>query len=179
MDHPVANIGFPIIFSLPMIFYVVYSGIMMQQLKKPGIVCKGFDKNGDEVDALAKYLIMAKLCFSTSLIIAVTNISAGIFSICSKEPGVMTKLCKALNGCAGCAFFANCVVIPVTIFAQYSRPCHKIILPDEVEIDGPLEAQYKGFKIIWIVMLALSFGLILIFLLFLCIMICCLAGRMK
>ena len=140
------------------------------------MVCTGFDKNGKEVDALAKYLIMAKLCFSTSLIVAVTNISAGISSI---WPGKIANLCKAINGCSGCAFFANCVVIPVTIFAQYSRPCHKIILPDEVEIDGPLEAQYKGFKIIWIVMLALSFGLILIFLLFLCIMICCLAGRMK
>ena len=136
------------------------------------MVCTGFDKNGEEVDALAKYLIMAKLCFSTSLIIAVTNISAGLFFICSKEPGLMTNLCKALNGCAGCAFCANCIVIPVTIFAHYSKPCHKISLADEVELDGPLAAQYKGFKTIWIVMLAASFGLILIFLFLFFIITC-------
>ena len=141
------------------------------------MVCTGFDKNGKEVDALAKYLIMAKLCFSTSLIIAVTNISAGLFSICSKGPGVMSNLCKALNGCAGCAFFANCVVIPVTIFAQYSKPCHKISFTDEVELDGPLAAQYKGFKIIWIVMLAVSFGLILIFFLLFCLIMFCFAMK--
>ena len=143
------------------------------------MVCTGIDKNGKEVDALAKYLIMAKLCFSTSLIIAVTNISAGLFSICSKGPGVMSNLCRALNGCAGCAFFANCVVIPVTIFAEYSKPCHKISFANGVELDGPLEAQYKGFRIIWIVMLAVSFGLILIFLMLFCIMCCCLAKSMK
>ena len=130
------------------------------------MVCTGFDKNGKEVDALAKYLIMAKLCFSTSLIVAVTNISAGISSI---WPGKIANLCKAINGCAGCAFFANCVVIPVTIFAQYSKPCHKISFTNEVELDGPLAAQYKGFKIIWIVMLAVSFGLILIFFLLFCL----------
>ena len=143
------------------------------------MVCTGIDKNGKEVDALAKYLIMAKLCFSTSLIIAVTNISAGLFSICSKGPGVMSNLCRALNGCAGCAFVANCVVIPVTIFAEYSKPCHKISFANGVELDGPLEAQYKGFRIIWIVMLAVSFGLILIFLMLFCIMCCCLAKSMK
>ena len=120
MDSPVAKVVFPLVYSLPIIFYVIYSGIMMQQLKQPGMECSGYNKKGELVDTLAKYLIMAKLCFSTSLIVAVTNISAGIFSIISKEPGKMFTLCKALNACGGCAFFANCVVIPVTIFAQYS-----------------------------------------------------------
>ena len=104
--------------------------------------CSGYNKKGELVDTLAKYLIMAKLCFSTSLIVAVTNISAGIFSIISKEPGVMYNLCKALNGFGGCAFFANCVVIPVTIFAQYSSPCHKTVSDTGLVYDGVLYAQY-------------------------------------
>ena len=120
---------------------------------------------------------MAKLCFSTSLIIAVTNISAGLFTMLSVD--VLTSLCKAINGYAGTAFFANCVVIPVTIFAQYSSPCHKTVSATGLEFDGPLEAQYKGFKTIWIVMLVCSFSLILIFGMLLCLMACCLAALAK
>ena len=114
---------------------------------------------------------MAKFCFSTSLIIAVTNLSAGIYAIAFKGPGFMHNLCKVLNGCAGCAFFANCVVIPVTIFTQSSTPCHRAFTVDGVELNGPLEAQYNGFKTIWIVMLVVSFSLIIIFMLLIYILI--------
>ena len=62
-----------VIKSMLMIFYVIYSGIMMQLLKQSGLVCSGINKKGEQVDIVAKYLIMAKLCFATSIIFAVLN----------------------------------------------------------------------------------------------------------
>ena len=109
---------------------------------------------------------MAMLCFVTSIIAASTQVLGSIAN-CIKPGGFVKKCCDTFNSCAAIAFCSNCIVIPVTIFAQYSKPCY-------VE-DGPFESQYKGFKLIWILMLSLSLSIFfLIIILFICA-VCCLA----
>ena len=124
--------------------------------------CSGYNKKGDLVDTRAKYLIIAKLCFSTSLIMAVFSIFGGCCIGLSKGTGPRTQLSIAYIVCAGSAFFANVVMIPLTIFSEYSLPCHKTYFePFVYEYNGVLVAQYQGFKTIWIVMLAVPCVLII------------------
>ena len=155
---------------------MVYSGIMTQELKKPEAYCVGINKKGIEVDTTAKWLIMAKLCFSTSLIIVVTNIGAAVAS-CFGPESAGVKLCKYLNSMTSCPFIANCFVIPFTIFAAYSKPCYEMLDPiTGLETKtGPLASEFKGFKIIWILMLALSISLAILGFLIMCIVGCVVA----
>ncbi len=100
---------------------------------------------------------MALLCFITSIIVASTQV-LGALANCIKPEGAVGKLCGTINGCAGLAFCSNCIVIPVTIFASSSKPCY--------QEGGPFESQYKGFKLIWILMLALSLSLAVLMIIF-------------
>ena len=140
------------------------------------VQCSGTNKDGITVDVTAKYLIMAKLCFSTSLILAVTNIFGGILGACNKEAtqNGFQKLCGMLNSCGAIAFIANCFLIPITIFSMASDSCHTN--DGNPMAYSTLDAQFSGFKTIWIVMLAVSGGTIVLFFLTCCIMICCLGA---
>ncbi len=117
---------YPIVSVLPYIFALIYSGVMMQQLKQPGMECMGYDKEGEPVDATAKYLIMAKLCFSTSFIILVTSIILFVLNclVQNTRAEVIYLIIKLIFD--PIVSLSNLVVIPVTIFAQWSAPCHKI-----------------------------------------------------
>ena len=128
--------------------------------------CTGYNKKGDLVDTRAKYLIIAKLCFSTSLIMAVFSIFGGCCIVLSEFKGPRTQLSIAYIVCAGSAFFANVVMIPLTIFSEYSLPCHKTVSDTGHVYNGVLDAQYQGFKTIWIVMLAVPFVLFITFALY-------------
>ena len=142
--------------------------------------CVGLNNDGEAVDVTEKYAIMAKLCFSTSLILTITNIAGGVFGACNKEgtPNGMQKLCGMLNCCGAIAFIANCFVIPITIFSAASADCH--INDDTPMAYATLDSEFKGFKTIWIVMLAVSGGTLVLFFLVCCLMICCLgAAAMK
>ena len=65
------------------------------------------------------------------------------------------------------AFFTNCILIPVVIWNDYSKDCVKGT-GDGLTNVGPLAAEYKGFRIIWIVMMACTGGLAALFLLIIC-----------
>ena len=154
-----------ILSSAPFIYYAVHSGIMYQDLKESSCPLQP-NKDGELVDVTKKWRTMALLCFITSIIIATTQV-LGALANCIKPDGAVGKLCGSINGCAGIAFCANCFVIPITIFASYSKPCYAE--------GGPFEAEYKGFKTIWIVMLALSLSLFVFMIIFMVCMVACLA----
>ncbi len=58
---------------------------MMQLLKQSGLVCSGINKKGEQVDTVAKYLIMAKLCFATGIIFAVLNAQVKMKMVSNSE----------------------------------------------------------------------------------------------
>ena len=66
---------------------------------------------------------MALYCFITSIIVAATQI-LGALANCISPGGSVGKLCGSINGCAGVAFCANCIWIPVIIFSASSKPCY-------------------------------------------------------
>ena len=128
--------------------------------------CTGYNKKGDLVDTRAKYLIIAKLCFSTSLIMAFFSIFALCYIAASiangpADKGMKINLTLTYIVCAGSALFPNVVMIPLTIFSKYSLPCHKYSNDTDHVYHGVLHAQYQGFKTIWIVMLAVPCVLII------------------
>ena len=114
------------------------------------------------VDVDAKWLTMAKLCFATSVMISVFMVLSGIATIIKPDNG-FSKLPDCCTALMCPAFTANCILIPVVIFSDYSKGC---IEPGEKE--GPYDAEYKGFKLIWILMLALTLGLFALFFLLIC-----------
>ena len=120
--------------------------------------CFGYNKKDELVDTRAKYLIIAKLCFSTSLITAVFS----IFALCYIGLTHDLKLVWIIPYIlwAVVPLFANVVMIPLTIFSKYSLPCHKYSNDTDHVYHGVLHAQYQGFKTIWIVMLVAPFVLI-------------------
>ena len=148
--------------SAPIIYYAIHSGIMYYQLKDETCDFQ-LNKDGELVNVTKKWRTMALLCFITSIIVAATQV-LGALANCIKPDGAVGKLCGSINGCAGIAFCSNCFVIPITIFASYSKPCY--------EEGGPFESQYKGFKLIWILMLALSLSLLVLMVIF---MVCAVA----
>ena len=121
--------------------------------------CTGYNQKGDLVDTRAKYLIIAKLCFSTSLITAVFS----IFALCYIGLTHDLKLVWIIPYIlwAVVPLFANVVMIPLTIFSKYSLPCHNTVSDTGHVYHGVLDAQYQGFKTIWIVMLAVPCVLII------------------
>ena len=126
--------------------------------------CTGYNQKGDLVDTRAKYLIIAKLCFSTSLIMAFFSIFALCYIAASiangpADKGMKINLTLTYIVCAGSALFPNVVMIPLTIFSKYSLPCHKYSNDTDHVYHGVLHAQYQGFKTIWIVMLVAPFVL--------------------
>ena len=147
--------------------------MMMKQMQTEHPVC-GLQKkaNGELVDVDKKWLTMAKLCFSTSLIMTVL---ATLSSVCTiiKPDNKFNKTINGISSCAGIAFIANCFVIPLCIFAQYSKPCLGFTMDANNEpVPGVYEKYYKGFKTIWICMLALSLGLFVLVVLFMCCLFC-------
>ena len=139
----------------------------MKQMQTENPVC-GLQKksNGKMVDVDKKWLTMAKLCFSTSLIMTVL---ATLSSVCTiiKPVNKFNKTIDGLSSLAGIAFVANCFVIPLCIFAQYSKPCLDTTDENNETVPGVYEKYFEEFKTIWISMLALSLGLF--FLVVLCI----------
>ena len=159
---------FPIIYFLFMFFCCVYSGIMMSQITEAigcGQYCDGMER---------KYLIMAKFCFASSLIVLIMSIIATpiIFRrmrgkdfypklYCSYDCKRCSKYCYTtctfiFSIAAACIFFANFILIPCTIFIKYK---------DETTV---LSAAYKGFLTIWILMLVFPIVLIAM----ICILVC-------
>ena len=175
-SHPALKIGFPILFSAPMIFYCVYSGMMMTSLAKDDAwYCTGTNEDGSPIDLNPQYLTMARLCFSTSLILVITNIAGGVLGALNNEGTVavgMQKLCGMLNCCGAIAFLANCFVIPLTIFSAATDRC---IGQGLSEGEILIAKDQKGFKTIWIVMLAVSGGTLVLFFL-VCFLVICIAG---
>ena len=123
---------FPIVYFLFMFFYCVYSGIMMVQLKQPGMVARRC------YNTLRKYQIMAKLCFSTSLIMLVMGIITAPYFVrrkLGKNSDHDDCRCSSIwcpyyctlfiNIPAVCAFIANFILIPLTIFEKHERHCEK------------------------------------------------------
>ena len=121
--------------------------------------CTGYNKKGDLVDTRAKYLIIAKLCFSTSLITAVFSIFALFYIGLTHDLKLLWIIPYILWTVV--PLFANVVMIPLTIFSKYSLPCHNTVSDTGHVYHGVLDAQYQGFKTIWIVMLAVPCVLII------------------
>ena len=169
----------------PFLYYTISSGLMMRQMQTEAPNC-GFQQkaNGETVDVDKKWLTMAKLCFSTSLIMTVLVFLSSVCTII-KPDNKFNKTINGLSSCAGVAFVANCFVIPLCIFAQFSKPCLGVTMDaNNQPVEGVYEKYYKGFKSIWICMLALSLGLfVLIALTFCCLMCgaacltCCMAKK--
>ena len=138
-------------------------------------------KNGEMVDVDKKWLTMAKLCFSTSLIMTVFTVLSSVTTIIKPD----NKLSGMLNNCGAItapAFIANCFVIPFCIFSQYSKPCVETQMVNGKEVKGVYHKEYENFRTIWICMLVLSIGLFLIVLIFMCCLMCgavCLACCFK
>ena len=123
---------FPIIYFLFMFFCCVYSGIMMSQITE----AIGCDKYCDGMER--KYLIMAKFCFASSLIMLIMSIIAtpiffrrmrgkDFYSrkdycfTCKRATKCCYTTCTFIFSIAGaCIFFANFILIPCIIFIKYT-----------------------------------------------------------
>ena len=144
-------------------------------------VCPGVDKHGKSFDVTHTWLVMAKYVFSTTLILLVVNLVFGIMNAFIPE---LKKVSDSIHALAGSLCFGNVIFIPCVIFAKYSRDCvghsNPAISKNWIP-DGPLGQEYKAFKTIFIVMLALSTSVFVIFLLFAmciaCCFLCCMRGR--
>ena len=153
-----AFIVFPIIYFLFMFFCCAYSGIMMSQITEAIDCqnCSGMER---------KYLIMANFCFGSSITMLFMSICATPWIYCEirrKKEALTDCCCYKWHAiiffiAAVCVFFANFILIPSTIFIQYK---------DETTV---LSAAYKGFLIIWIIMLALPIVLIAMFSILMCL----------
>ena len=146
--------------------------MMMKSLGEQGAVCGIHPKkNGEMVDVDKKWLTMARLCFSTSLIMTVFTLISSVATIIKPDNTISRKVdtCSALTVPA---FIANCFVIPLCIFSQYSKPCVEIQWKNGEEVKGVYHQEYENFRTIWICMLALSIGLFVVVLIFMCCIAC-------
>ena len=161
--------GFSLVMSLPMLFYTIYSWIMWDQLRKNEVICLGgFKDNGEAVDVRKKWVVMAGYCAISSLVVFALQFIVAI-AICIKPMGnTLANGINQISGLASCAWCANCFIIPLTIWAGWSDGC----TGRGTEIDGSYAAQYRGFRLIWILMLAVSGGLCIL----ICVMMTCCAG---
>ncbi len=111
-----------LISSGPIVFYAVQSGHMYYELKETFCQLQFNDKL-EPGDVTKRWRLMALFCFITSTIVAATQI-LGALANCFWPGGDLGKLCGWLNGCAGLAFSANCIWIPIIIFSASSKPCY-------------------------------------------------------
>ena len=159
--------GFAMIMSLPMLFYTIYSGIMWQQLRKNEVVCVSIALNDDAepIDIRKKWVVMAGYCFFSSLAVFAFQFIVAVLICIKPQDNAIANMLNQLSGCAGCAWCANCFIIPFTIWASWSEGC----TGSAGDLDVNYSAQYKGFRLIWILMLALSGGLCIL----ICVMMVC------
>ena len=99
-----------------MLFYTIYSGIMMTELSKLQNACPLTD---NQVNVGLKWFAMSQLCFATSLVMTIAN-ACGCFVTCCQTNYCCIYGCLCANLCVGIAFIANFFLIPLTIFAKWS-----------------------------------------------------------